>query len=150
MSMDIKLSEAQISEIIQSGGFIVSWLVKLDKQVVTDISIPFAKNRLPDLVSNIASDAASNAINKFERRTSLKGAVRVGKVLTLFILNEDMDVTINIVKLSDNSAVLIDGVTKAVKHKIKKQEGTRFLYLLRKIQLCSLIPLELNIFCKKY
>ena len=95
-------------------------LGKLGKQVITDLFIPFAKNSLPGLVSNIASGVASNTINKFERRTTLKGVVRAGKVLTLFILNEDMDCTINIVKLLDNSVVLINGVTKAVKHKIKK------------------------------
>ena len=129
MSTDIKLSKAQISKIIQLGGFTGFWLGKLGKKVITDLSIPFAKNSLPGLVSNIASGVASNAINKFERRTTLKGAVRAGKVLTLFILNEDMDCTINIVKLLDNSVVLINGVTKAVKHKIKKNRKVDLLLL---------------------
>ena len=72
MLTDIKLRKAQISKIIQSGGFLGSWLGKLGKKVVTDLAIPFAKNNLPILVSNIASNAVSSAINKFERRISRK------------------------------------------------------------------------------
>ena len=75
MSTDVKLSKAQISKIIQSGGFLGPWLNKLGRKVVTDLAIPFARNKLPELVSTIAS----NAINKFERRISGKGAVRAGK-----------------------------------------------------------------------
>ena len=36
----------------------------------------------------MASNSAANAINKFEK-VSWKGAVRAGKVFTLFISNED-------------------------------------------------------------
>ena len=39
----------------------------------------------------IASNAASNAINKVERRISGKRIVMAGKGFTLFISNEDMD-----------------------------------------------------------
>ena len=56
----------QISEIIQSGGFLGSWLGKLSKKVVTELDIPFAKNNLPGLVSNIASNAALNAIKNLK------------------------------------------------------------------------------------
>ena len=78
---------------------------------------------MPRLVSNIASNAAWNATNKFERRASGKGAVRARKGFTLFIANEDMDDVIKIEKSLENSHVLIGRVTKAVKHEIKKQEG---------------------------
>ena len=44
------------------------------------------------------SNITSNAINKFKRKKSVKTAVRVGKGFTLFILNEDMDVIIKIIK----------------------------------------------------
>ena len=36
MLADIKLSKAQISEVIQSDGFLGSWLGELGKKVVTD------------------------------------------------------------------------------------------------------------------
>ena len=44
------------------------------------------------------SNITSNAINKFKRKKSVKTAVRVGKGFTLFILNEDMDDIIKIIK----------------------------------------------------
>ena len=114
MSTDIKLSEAQISKIIQSGGSFGSWLGNLGKKALTNIAIPLARDNLPGLVSNLTS----NAINKFERKISGKGAVRAGKGFTLFISNEDMNDIIKIVKSLEYSSVLIDGVTEIVKHEI--------------------------------
>ena len=40
---------------------------------------------------------------------------------TLIILNEDMNDIIRIIKLLEDSSVLIGGVTDSVKHEIKKQ-----------------------------
>ena len=68
MSTDIKLSEAQ-----------------------TNNAIPLARDNLPGLVSNLTS----NAISKFERKISVKGA---GKGFTLFISNEDMNDIIKMIK----------------------------------------------------
>ena len=56
MFMDIKLIKTQISEIIQSGRFLGSWLGKLDT-FLTDFAISFAKNNFPGLVRNLASNA---------------------------------------------------------------------------------------------
>ena len=57
ISTDIKLNKAQISKEIQSGGFLGSWLGKMiNKDVVTDLAISFAKNNLFGLVSNVASN----------------------------------------------------------------------------------------------
>ena len=78
---------------------------------------------MPGLVINVASNAALNAINKFERKISGTGAVRVGKGFILFISNEDVDDIIKIVKSLGNSGILIDRITKAVEHQVKKQEG---------------------------
>ena len=78
---------------------------------------------MPGLVINVASNAALNAINKFERKISGTGAVRVGKGFILFISNEDVDDIIKIVNSLGNSGILIDRITKAVEHQMKKQEG---------------------------
>ena len=43
MSTDIKLSKAQISNIIQSDGSFGSWLVNLGKKALTNIVIPLAR-----------------------------------------------------------------------------------------------------------
>ena len=119
MSRDIKLSKAQISKIIQSGGSFNSLLGNLGTKVITDLAIPLARNNLPGLVSNLAS----NAINKFERKINGKGAVRAGKEFTLFVSNEEMNDIIEIIKSLEDFGILIDGVTEIVKHKMKKQEG---------------------------
>ena len=108
MSTDIKLSKAQISKIIQSGGSFGSWLGNLGKKILTNIAINLARDSLPRLISNLTS----NAINKFERKISGKGAVRAGKAFTLFISNEDMDDIIIMIKLLEDSDVLIGGVMK--------------------------------------
>ena len=63
MSTDLKLSKAQISK-NQSGGSFGSWLGNLGKQVLAEIPIPLARDNLPGLVSNLAS----NAIKKFEKK----------------------------------------------------------------------------------
>ena len=64
MSTDIKLSKAQISKIIQSGGSFGSWLGNLGKKAITNIAILLARDTLPGLLSNLTS----NVINKFERK----------------------------------------------------------------------------------
>ena len=119
---DIKLSKSQISKIIQWGGFFGSWLNELGKKIETNLSLCFARDKLPRLVNNITSNAAWNAINKFERKISGKEAVRAGKGFTLSSSNEDIDDIITIIKLLEASEVLIEGITEAVKHKIEKQE----------------------------
>ena len=66
---------------------------------------------------------ASNAIKRFERKISGRGAVRAGKGFTLFISNEDIDNIIKTIKSLEDSSVLIDAVTETVKHEIKNQEA---------------------------
>ena len=61
VSTDMKLSKAQISKIIQSGGYFRSWLGNLGKKELTNIVVPLARDNLPRLVGNLSS----NAINKF-------------------------------------------------------------------------------------
>ena len=75
MSTEIKLSKAQISKMIQSGGFFGSWLANLWNKSLTNIAIPLARDNRPELVSNLTS----SVINKFNRKINGKGAVRVRK-----------------------------------------------------------------------
>ena len=46
----------------------------------------------------------------------------MGKKIILFILNEDINDNIKIIKSLEDSGVLIDGITETVKHEIKKQK----------------------------
>ena len=49
--------------------------------------------------------------------------MRSGKWFTLFILNEDMNDIIKIIKPLKNSGVLIGGVSETIKHEHKNQDG---------------------------
>ena len=118
MSTDIKLSKAQISKIIQSSGSFSSWSGNLGKKAPTNTDITLARDNLPILVSTLAL----NAINKFERKISGKGAVREWIGFTLFIPNEDMTDIIKIIKSLEESGILTNEVTETVKHEIKTQE----------------------------
>ena len=133
-STNIKLSKVQISKITQAGGPFGSWLSNLEKKVIANIDIPFARDNLPELISNLTS----NAINKFERKISGKETVRAGKRFTLFISIKDMNDIIKIIKSLQDSGALIDGATEIVKHEVKKQEG-RFLEALLALLAASLV-----------
>ena len=78
-----------------------------------------ARDNFPGLVSNLTS----NAISKFQRKISGKGAFRAEKGFTLFISYEDMNDIIKIMKSLEDLDILIDGVTETVKDETKKQEG---------------------------
>ena len=63
MSTDLKLSKAQISKIIQSGGFLGSLLSKLAGQLMK-VAIPLAKNVLAALGITAAASAIDVGIQK--------------------------------------------------------------------------------------
>ena len=63
MSTDIKLSKAQISKIIQSGGFLGSLLSKLAGPLMK-VAIPLAKNVLAPLGITAAASAIDAGIQK--------------------------------------------------------------------------------------
>ena len=68
MSRGMKLSKAQLSKIVQRSRFLGNMLSDLDKKALASVAVPFAKDILPGLISNVAS----NAINKFEKRVGGK------------------------------------------------------------------------------
>ena len=78
---------AQITKIIQSGGYLRKILGNLGKKVMTDLANLLATDNLTELMSNFDS----NTINKSERKTSGKGAVGGKKGFNLFISNEDLN-----------------------------------------------------------
>ena len=60
ISIDIKLSKAQITKIIQSGGSFGSWLGNLGKKALTNI----ARDSLPGLVSNLSLSVINKLTEK--------------------------------------------------------------------------------------
>ena len=65
----------------------------------------------------------SSSINKFERKTSRKGAIRAGKGFTLFISNKNINGILKVIKSLGGFGVLIDRVTKKVKNEIKNKKA---------------------------
>ena len=63
MSTDLKLSKAQISKIIQSGGFLGSLLSKLAGPLMK-VAVPFAKNILAPLGITLTSSVIEAGIQK--------------------------------------------------------------------------------------
>ena len=63
MSTDIKLSKAQTTKIIQSGGFLGSLLSKLDVPLMK-VAVPLAKNVLAPLGITAAASAIDAGIQK--------------------------------------------------------------------------------------
>ena len=67
ISTDLKLSKAQISKIIQSGGFLGSLLSKLAGPLMK-IAIPLAKNVLAPLGITAAASAVDAGIQKKKKK----------------------------------------------------------------------------------
>ena len=118
MSTDINLSKAQISKIIQSGGFLDSLLGKL-AGLLTKVAVPLAKHVLASSGITAAASVIDAGIQK-----------KIGSgTTTLIISNEEMNDIMKIVKALENSDILLKGITKTIKNEIKEQKG-RFLSML--------------------
>ena len=113
MSTDIKLSKAQISKIIQSGGFLGSLVSKLAGPLM-EVAVPLAKNVLAPLGITAAASAINGAI---QQKLHGSGAT------TLIISNEEMNDIVEIVEALEDSNILLKRVTKAIKNETKEQKG---------------------------
>ena len=106
------MSKAQISKIIQSGGF-------LDK-----ILGPLLKARLPLLKSVIkplgllGSTAARSAID-----AGVQKRIYASGTTTLAISNEEMNDIMKIVQGLEDSNILLKVITKTIKNEAKEHKG---------------------------
>ena len=64
MLTDIKLSKAQLSKIIQLGGFLGNMMGNLSKKAVTDLVVPLAKDVLP----KVATKVTLSILDKLEKK----------------------------------------------------------------------------------
>ena len=69
MSTDLTLSKAQISKIIQSGGFLGSLLSKLAGSLMK-VAVPLAKNILAPLGITVAAPAIDAVIQKKKKKNT--------------------------------------------------------------------------------
>ena len=112
MSTDLTLSKAQISKIIQSGGFLGSLLSKLAGPLMK-VAIPLAKNILAPFGVTAAALATDAGIQQ-KIDSSGTGA--------LIISNKKMNDIMKIVQALGNSNILLKRVTKTIKNETKEQK----------------------------
>ena len=109
MSTDLKLSKAQISKIIQSGGFLGSLLSKLAGPLMI-VAAPLAKNILAPLGITAAASAIDAGIQK---------KIHGSGTTTLIISNEEMNDIMKIVQALEDSNTLPKGFSKTIKNETK-------------------------------
>ena len=117
-SVDIKFSKAQLSKMIQQGGFLgklLGSLLKTGLLLMKSVITPLAKSVLIPLGLTAAASAADAGIHK-----KMLGS---GSNTTLIISNKDMDDLIKIVKSLEDSGLLLKGITESVQNEIKEQKG---------------------------
>ena len=112
MSNDIKLSKAQLSQIIQSGGFLGKLLGPLLKT-----GLLLLKSVIKPL-GLLGVTAASSAID-----AGVQKKIFASGTTTLVISNEEMNDIMKIVQVLENSGILLKGVTKTIKDEPKEQKG---------------------------
>ena len=109
MSTDLKLSRAQISKIIQSGGFLGLLLSKLSGPLMK-VAILLAKNVLAPLGITAVASAIDAGIQK---------KIHGSGTATLIISNEEMNQKVKFIQTLEDSNILLKGVTKTIKNKAK-------------------------------
>ena len=113
MSTYLKLSKIQISNIIQSRGFLGSLLGNLASPLMK-AAIPVAKNVLAPLRITAAASAIDAGIQK---------KIHGSGTTTLIISNEEMNDIMKIVQALEDSNILLKGVTKTIENETKEQKG---------------------------
>ena len=112
-STDIKLSNTQLSKMIQLGGFLGKLLGKLAGPLMK-VAMSLAKNVLAPLGLSAAMSAIDGSIKK----------KMLGSGATILIIsNDEMDDILKIVKSLENSGVLLKGVSETIQHEAKEQRG---------------------------
>ena len=113
MSADIKLSKADKSKIIKSGGFLGSLLSKI-AGILMKAPVPLLKNTLTPLRITGAASAIYAGIQK---------KIHGSGTTTLIISNEEMNNIMKIVQALEDSNTLLKGTTKTIENETKEQKG---------------------------
>ena len=113
MSVDIKFSKAQISKIIQSGGFLGSLLSKLVGPLMK-VAFSLAK----DILAPLGITAAASAID-----AGIQKKIHGSGTTTLIISNEEMNDIMKTVQALEDSNILLKGVTETIENETKEQKG---------------------------
>ena len=136
LSTDIKFLKAQLSKMIQSGGFLgklLGPLLKTGLPLIKSVIKPLAKSVLVPLGLTAAASAADAGIHK-----KILGSGSDHNNTILIILNDEMDDILKIVKSLEDSGVLLKGVSETIQNEAKEQRGG-FLSMLLGILGASLL-----------
>ena len=112
ISTDLRLFKAQVSKIIQSGGFSGSLLSKL-AGLFMKVAVPLAKNVLALLGITAAASAIDAGIQK---------KIHGSETTTLIISNEEMNNIMKSLQALEDSNILLKGVTETIKNEKKDKE----------------------------
>ena len=112
MSTDMKLPKAQLSKIIQSGGFLGKLLCPLLKS-----GLPLSKSVIKPL-RLLGLTAKSSAID-----AGVQKKIYGSGTTTLVISNKEMNDIMKIVQALEDLNILLKGVTKTMKNETEKQKG---------------------------
>ena len=112
LATNIKLRQAQIKELIQSGGFLGKLLSKLAGPLMK-VAMPLAKNVLAPLGLTAALSAIDGCIQKKIHGSGVK----------LVIEHEDMNDIMKIIEALENSATLLKEISKTIENETKEQRG---------------------------
>ena len=124
MSTDLKLSRAQISKIIQSGGFLgrlLGPLLKTGLPLIKNVIKPLTKSVLILLRLTAAASAADAGIHK---------KILGSRNTTLIISNKEMNDIMKIAQALEDSNILLQGVAKTIKNKTKERKRRIFKYVI--------------------
>ena len=119
-STDLTLAKAQISKIIQSGGFLGSLWSKLAGPLMK-VAVPLAKNILGPLGITAAASAIDSGIPE---------KIHGSGTTTLIFSKEEMNEITKIVQALEDSNFSLKRVTKTIKNETKEQKGGFFSMLL--------------------
>ena len=121
LSVNIKLSKAQLSKMIQSGGFLGRLLGRLLKA-----GLPLIKNEIKPLAKSViiplGLTAAASAADAGIHKKILGSGHNHPSSTTLTISNNEMEDIIRIAKSLEDSGLLLKGVTETVQNEVKEQK----------------------------
>ena len=125
MSTDLKLCEAQISRIIQSGGFLgrlLGPLLKTGLPLIKNVIKPLAKIVLIPFGLTAVASAADVEIHK---------KILESGNTTLITSNDEVNDIMKIIQALGDSNILLKGVTKTIKNETKRTKRKIFKYVIR-------------------
>ena len=118
-STDIRLSNTQLSKMIQSVEFLsrhLGTLLEIRLPLIKNVIKPLAKSVLIPLGLTAAASAADAGIHK-----KILGSAH--NTTTLIMSNDEMDNITKVVKSLEDSGLLVKGVSETIQNEAKEQKG---------------------------